>query len=47
MQHNLELMNIFTDNGKVNSNGGKEYKGMKHFNAHVAVEMGFGAEGEF
>jgi valyl-tRNA synthetase len=45
MQHNLEFMNIFTDNGKFNSNGGKEYKGMKHFDAHVAVEMGFGAEG--
>jgi valyl-tRNA synthetase len=46
MQHNLEFINIFTDNGKVNSNGGKEYKGMKHFDAHVAVERGFGAEGE-
>jgi len=46
MQHNLEFMNIFTDNGKFNSNGGKEYKGMKHFDAHVAVETGFGAEGE-
>ncbi|CAM6072817.1 unnamed protein product [Sphagnum tenellum] len=45
-QHNLEFINNFTDNGKVNSNGGKEYKGMKHFNADVAVERGFGAEGE-
>lgn len=36
-RHNLEFINIFTDDGLVNSNGGKPYTGMKRFDVRVAV----------
>jgi valyl-tRNA synthetase len=36
-RHNLEFINIFTDDGLINSNGGKPYAGMKRFDARVAV----------
>ncbi|CAK9197057.1 unnamed protein product, partial [Sphagnum troendelagicum] len=36
-RHNLEVINIFTDDGKINSNGGKAYEGMKRFDAREAV----------
>lgn len=35
--HNLEFINIFTDDGKINSNGGAEFEGMPRFTARVAV----------
>ncbi len=31
------MINIFTDDGKINSNGGKAYEGMKRFDAREAV----------
>ncbi|KAI3474661.1 hypothetical protein Pfo_029846 [Paulownia fortunei] len=36
-RHNLEFINIFTDDGKINSNGGPEFAGMTRFNARAAV----------
>lgn len=36
-RHNLEFINIFTDDGKINGNGGTEFKGMPRFEARVAV----------
>ncbi|KAL0333355.1 UNVERIFIED_CONTAM: Valine--tRNA ligase, mitochondrial 1 [Sesamum angustifolium] len=36
-RHNLEFINIFTDDGKINSNGGPEFAGMPRFQARVAV----------
>lgn len=36
-RHNLEFINIFTDDGKINSNGGQEFSGMLRFEARVAV----------
>lgn len=36
-RHNLPFINIFTDDGLINSNGGKAYSGMKRFDARVAV----------
>ncbi|XP_077226702.1 valine--tRNA ligase, mitochondrial 1-like isoform X2 [Tasmannia lanceolata] len=36
-RHNLEFINIFTDDGKINSNGGSDFEGMLRFKARVAV----------
>lgn len=36
-RHNLEFINIFTDDGKINSNGGAQFDGMPRFTARVAV----------
>ncbi|KDO61636.1 hypothetical protein CISIN_1g001289mg [Citrus sinensis] len=36
-RHNLEFINIFTDDGKINSNGGLEFEGMPRFKAREAV----------
>lgn len=36
-RHNLEFINIFTDDGKINSNGGADFVGMPRFAARVAV----------
>ncbi|EMS54534.1 Valyl-tRNA synthetase [Triticum urartu] len=36
-RHNLEFINIFTDDGKINSNGGTQFEGMPRFAAQVAV----------
>ncbi|KAL3526173.1 hypothetical protein ACH5RR_014545 [Cinchona calisaya] len=36
-RHNLEFINIFTDDGKINSNGGLEFAGMPRFEARVAL----------
>ncbi|PWA80401.1 Aminoacyl-tRNA synthetase, class 1a, anticodon-binding [Artemisia annua] len=33
----LEFINIFTDDGKINSNGGSEFVGLPRFEARVAV----------
>ncbi|VFQ84991.1 unnamed protein product [Cuscuta campestris] len=36
-RHNLELINIFTDDGKINANGAPEFSGMPRFEARVAI----------
>ncbi|KAK9292131.1 hypothetical protein L1049_020089 [Liquidambar formosana] len=36
-RHNLEFINIFSDDGKINSNGGSEFVGMPRFKAREAV----------
>lgn len=36
-RHNLEFINIITDDGKINSNGGPGFAGMPRFKARVAV----------
>ncbi|CAE6063173.1 unnamed protein product [Arabidopsis arenosa] len=36
-RHNLEFINIFTDDGKINTNGGPEFAGMPRFMAREAV----------
>lgn len=36
-RHSLEFINIFTDDGKINSNGGAQFEGMPRFTARVAV----------
>jgi valyl-tRNA synthetase len=37
-RHKLEFINILTDDGKINSNGGKNWEGQKRFDARMAVE---------
>ncbi|CAO2829524.1 unnamed protein product [Amaranthus hypochondriacus] len=36
-RHKLEFINIFTDDGNINSNGGPDFAGMPRFKARVAV----------
>ncbi|MFZ8466574.1 hypothetical protein ACO1MK_14835, partial [Staphylococcus aureus] len=36
-RHTLEFINIFTDDGKINSNGGSEFAGMPRFEAREAI----------
>ncbi|KAK3034819.1 hypothetical protein RJ639_033724 [Escallonia herrerae] len=36
-RHKLEFINIFTDDGKINSDGGSEFAGMPRFKAREAV----------
>ncbi|WJX89984.1 Valine--tRNA ligase, mitochondrial 1 [Trifolium repens] len=36
-RHNLEFINVFTDDGKVNSNGGSEFLNMPRFKAREAI----------
>ncbi|KAK3133783.1 hypothetical protein QOZ80_6AG0540990 [Eleusine coracana subsp. coracana] len=36
-RHKLEFINIFTDDGKINSNGGAQFEGMPRFMARAAV----------
>ncbi|KAF9601147.1 hypothetical protein IFM89_017052 [Coptis chinensis] len=36
-RHNLEFISIFTDDGKINSNGGYEFEGMPRFKARTAM----------
>lgn len=36
-RHKLDFINIFTDDGKVNINGGQQFEGMPRFLARVAV----------
>ncbi|XP_078446483.1 valyl-tRNA synthetase / valine-tRNA ligase (VALRS) [Wolffia australiana] len=36
-RHNLKFINIFTDDGKINSNGGKQFEGMPRFEARRAI----------
>ncbi|CAH9105689.1 unnamed protein product [Cuscuta europaea] len=44
-RHNLELINILTDDGKINSNGGPGFEGMPRFKARTAVTEALKAEG--
>ncbi|XP_057426797.1 valine--tRNA ligase, mitochondrial 1 isoform X2 [Lotus japonicus] len=37
-RHNLEFINVFTDDGKINSNGGSEFLGMPRFKLREAVK---------
>ncbi|KAI5400571.1 valine--tRNA ligase, mitochondrial 1 [Lathyrus oleraceus] len=36
-RHNLEFINVFTDDGKINSNGGSEFLNMPRFKAREAI----------
>ncbi|XP_021752900.1 valine--tRNA ligase, mitochondrial 1-like [Chenopodium quinoa] len=36
-RHQLEFINIFTDDGNINSNGGPEFAGLPRFKARVAI----------
>ncbi|KAL0697749.1 hypothetical protein Bca4012_053871 [Brassica carinata] len=36
-RHNLEFINIFTDDGKINTNGGSDFTGMPRFAAREAI----------
>lgn len=36
-RHSLEFINILTDDGKINSNGGPDFEGLPRFVARVAV----------
>lgn len=36
-RHNLEFINIFTDDGMINSNGGSTFVGMPRFEAREAL----------
>lgn len=36
-RHKLEFINIFTDDGKVNANGGVQFEGLPRFTARVSV----------
>ena len=36
-RHNLEFINIFTDDGKINTNGGPDFTGMPRFAAREAL----------
>lgn len=36
-RHKLDFINIFTDDGKISSNGGPEFVGMPRFKARIAV----------
>ncbi|KAJ6837392.1 putative valine--tRNA ligase, mitochondrial 1 [Iris pallida] len=44
-RHKLEFVNIFTDDGKINSNGGAKFEGMPRFNARVSVLEALHAKG--
>ncbi|KAJ7517304.1 hypothetical protein O6H91_21G017800 [Diphasiastrum complanatum] len=36
-RHNLEFISILNDDGKINSNGGNQFEGLKRFDARIAV----------
>jgi valyl-tRNA synthetase len=36
-RHNLDFINIFTDDGNINENGGSQFEGMPRFTARAAV----------
>ncbi|XP_048132008.1 valine--tRNA ligase, mitochondrial 1-like isoform X2 [Rhodamnia argentea] len=44
-RHNLDCINIFTDDGKINSNGGSEFVGMPRFKARQAVTVALQEKG--
>uniref|UniRef100_A0A0D9VTQ7 Valine--tRNA ligase, mitochondrial n=1 Tax=Leersia perrieri TaxID=77586 RepID=A0A0D9VTQ7_9ORYZ len=44
-QNNLQFINIFTDDGKINSNGGAQFEGMPRFTARVCIVEALKAKG--
>ncbi|KAJ1263370.1 hypothetical protein BS78_09G179300 [Paspalum vaginatum] len=44
-RHKLQFINIFTDDGKINSNGGSQFEGMPRFTARVCVIEALKAKG--
>ncbi|XP_020088963.1 valine--tRNA ligase, mitochondrial 1-like [Ananas comosus] len=44
-RHKLDFINIFTDEGNINSNGGLDFEGMPRFKARVAVTEALQAKG--
>ncbi|KAL6524885.1 Valine--tRNA ligase, mitochondrial 1 [Orobanche minor] len=42
---NIKCINIFTDDGKINSNGGSEFEGMPRFKARVVVTQALKEKG--
>lgn len=36
-RHKLEFINIFTDDGNINENGGPQFEGMPRFTARAAI----------
>lgn len=46
-RHKLEFINIFTDDGKINDNGGSEFAGMPRFKAREAVTESLKKKGLF
>ncbi|KAL5567797.1 hypothetical protein UlMin_024372 [Ulmus minor] len=46
-RHNLEFINVFTDDGKINSNGGSEFSDMPRFKAREAVTEALKNKGLF
>nr|KAJ0195012.1 hypothetical protein LSAT_V11C700366640 [Lactuca sativa] len=44
-RHKLEFINIFTDDGKINSNGGLGFVGMPRFEARVAITEALKSKG--
>ncbi|KAG5390872.1 hypothetical protein IGI04_032413 [Brassica rapa subsp. trilocularis] len=46
-RHNLEFINIFTDDGKINTNGGPDFTGMPRFAAREAIVEALKNQGLF
>ncbi|CAL4918770.1 unnamed protein product [Urochloa decumbens] len=44
-RHNLPFISIFTDDGKINSNGGAQFEGMPRFTARVCIIEALKAKG--
>ncbi|KAL1565987.1 Valine--tRNA ligase, mitochondrial 1 [Salvia divinorum] len=44
-RHDLDRITIFTDDGKINANGGEEFEGMPRFTARVAVTQALKEKG--
>jgi valyl-tRNA synthetase len=44
-RNGLQMINIFTDDGLINEEGGEQFKGMKRFDARVAVSQALEAKG--
>ncbi|XP_057805457.1 valine--tRNA ligase, mitochondrial 1 [Salvia miltiorrhiza] len=44
-RHDLKFINIFTDDGKINTNGGEEFAGMPRFKAREAVTQALKEKG--
>ncbi len=44
-RHSLEMINIFTDDGLINEEGGAPFTGMKRFDARVAVAQALEEKG--
>ncbi|GAB2286532.1 Valine--tRNA ligase, mitochondrial 1, partial [Dionaea muscipula] len=46
-RHKLEFINIFTDDGRINSNGGPEFQGMPRFRARESITKALQDKGLF